>query len=54
MFGCRPTVLANEHEVLSALGKDQPFNECIEIVGTPQQALEKVADLVATVFENLP
>lgn len=54
MFGCRPTVLANEHEVLSALGKDQPFNECIEIVGTPQQALEKVAELVPTVFENLP
>ncbi len=54
MFGYRPTVLANEHEVLSAFEKDSLFSACIEIVGTPQQALEKVAELVPTVFENLP
>ncbi len=51
-FGYRPTVLANEEEVLGAFGKESPFSECIEVVGTPQQALEKAADQVAPVFDR--
>ncbi|MEZ0344482.1 MAG: type I-B CRISPR-associated protein Cas7/Cst2/DevR [Caldimicrobium sp.] len=54
VFGYRPTVLANEHEVLTAFEKDSSFSDCIEIVGTPQQALERVAELVPPVFQNLP
>lgn len=51
-FGCRPTVLANEAEVLSVFRNDEPFSTCIEVADTPQQALEKAADAVASVFER--
>lgn len=53
VFGYRPTVLANEEKVLQAFKEQEPFKECIEIVGTPQQALEKVAEIVPKVFELL-
>ncbi len=51
-FGYRPTVLANEAEVTTAFRDKEPFRACIEIAGTPQQALERVASMVASVFEN--
>lgn len=50
-FGYRPTVLANENEVLKAFAEEPLFKECIEIAGTPQQALEKAAAQVKPVFE---
>jgi CRISPR-associated protein Cst2 len=54
-FGYRPTVLANEEEVNEAFRNESPFKECIEIAGTPQQALEKAAGLVEAVFnQHLP
>ncbi len=53
-FGYRPTILANEGEVLEAFRERTPFKDCIEIVGTPQQALEKVAELVGAVMAQLP
>jgi CRISPR-associated protein Cst2 len=53
VFGYRPTVLANEEEVLRALAEQEPFKNCIEIVGTPRQALEKAAGLVPKAFELL-
>jgi len=53
-FGYRPTVLANEDEVLSAFQNQSPFADCIEVVGTPKQALEKVAELIPSVMEKLP
>lgn len=53
VFGYRPTVLANEEEVLKAFQEQEPFKDCIEIAGTPQQALEKVADAVPKAFELL-
>ena len=51
-FGYRPTVLANEEEVLAAFQNEAPFNECIEIAGTPQQALERAAAMVPKTFEK--
>ena len=51
-FGYRPTVLANDDEVLKAFQTEKPFKDYIEISGTPQQALEKAADFVQTVFEK--
>lgn len=48
-FGYRPTVLANEADVLDALANDDSF----EVAGTPQQALEKAAAAVKTVFDSL-
>ncbi|MFN3420663.1 MAG: type I-B CRISPR-associated protein Cas7/Cst2/DevR [Armatimonadota bacterium] len=53
VFGYRPTVLANEEEVLRAFKEQEPFKGCIEIAGTPQQALEKAADIVPQAFELL-
>jgi len=50
-FGYRPTVLANEDEVLKAFD-EEPFNECIEVCGTPRGAIETAADLVESVFER--
>jgi hypothetical protein len=46
-------VLANEEEVLRAFAEQEPFKNCIEIVDTPPQALEKAADLVPKAFELL-
>ena len=53
-FGYRPTVLANEEEVLKAFREREPFKDCIEVPqsGTPQQALERAAELVEKVFER--
>ncbi|MCS7263523.1 MAG: type I-B CRISPR-associated protein Cas7/Cst2/DevR [Armatimonadetes bacterium] len=51
-FGYRPTVLANEREVLEAFQNQDSFKDCIEVVGTPQQALEKVAEIVPKVYER--
>ena len=50
-FGYRPTVLANEAQVLQAF-KEEPFKEYIEVVGTPRQAFEKAAEAVAPVFDR--
>lgn len=50
-FGYRPTVLANENEVLQAFAGESLFRECLEVAGTPQQALGKAAEQVAPVFE---
>jgi len=50
-FGYRPTVLANEAQVLQAF-EEEPLKEYIEVVGTPQQALEKAAEAVSLVFER--
>ena len=50
-FGYRPTVLANEDQVLQAF-KEEPLKGYIEVVGTPQQALEKAAEAVSPVFEH--
>lgn len=51
-FGYRPTVIANESEVLEALRDKAPFNERIEITGTPKEALQKVAQLVPAIFQH--
>ncbi len=51
-FGYRPTVLANETDVIKAFENQEPFKNCIEIVGTPPEALERVADAVSSVFEQ--
>jgi len=53
-FGYRPTVLANEEKVLKAFREQEPFKDCIEVPrsGTPQQALERAAELVERVFEG--
>ena len=53
VFGYRPTVLANEEEVLRAFLEEEPFKNCIEVAGTPKQALEKVANIVPKAFELL-
>ncbi|SFM78110.1 type I-B CRISPR-associated protein Cas7/Cst2/DevR [Thermodesulforhabdus norvegica] len=52
-FGYRPALLANEEEVLSKFTKDEPFSDLIDVVGTPNQALEKAAELVDQVFSAL-
>jgi CRISPR-associated protein Cst2 len=49
-FGYRPTVLANEVEVLEQFQKDKLFSQLIEVAGTPQQALERAAEQVESVF----
>jgi CRISPR-associated protein Cst2 len=51
-FGYRPTVLANEADVLKEFQKDKLFSECIEVAGTPQQALKIAAELVGSIFEE--
>lgn len=51
-FGYRPTVLANETDVFKAFENDELFKTCIEVVGTPRQALEKAASVVAPVLEQ--
>ncbi len=51
-FGYRPTVLANEADVLKAFQSEEPFNNTITISGTPQEALEAAANGVASVFEQ--
>ncbi|MDH7504732.1 MAG: type I-B CRISPR-associated protein Cas7/Cst2/DevR [Candidatus Acetothermia bacterium] len=51
-FGYRPTVLTNETDVREAFENEEPFKTCIEVVGTPQEALEKAAGVVASVFEQ--
>jgi CRISPR-associated protein Cst2 len=51
-FGYRPTVLANEAEVLNAFANDAPFSACIAVAGTAQQALDLAASAVAAVFER--
>lgn len=51
-FGYRPTVLANDEAVLQAFQEEAPFNECIEVAGTPQQALAKAVGSVAAVFDR--
>lgn len=53
VFGYRPTVLANEEEVLRVVQEKKSFEDCVEVVGTPQQALEKVAVAVSSVMANL-
>ncbi|MDK2882755.1 MAG: CRISPR-associated protein Cst1 [Bacillota bacterium] len=50
-LGYRPTVLGNEDEVLKALAEEPPPKDCIEVTGTPSQALEIAAEQVAPVFE---
>lgn len=49
-FGYRPTVLANESEVLQAFADDPLLRQCIDVAGTPQQALEKIAAQVDPLF----
>lgn len=49
LLGYRPTVLANEVEVLNKFSN----SKLIEIVGTPQKALEKAADRVRKIFSLL-
>lgn len=51
-FGYRPTVLANEAEVLDAFRSDELLSTCVEIAGRPQEALEKAAQAVPAVFER--
>lgn len=51
-FGYRPTILANEEKVLKAFGEEDPFKGCIEVAGSPRQALEKVADEIDLVFDR--
>lgn len=51
-FGYRPTVLANEEQVLDAFRSDELFSTHIDVVGTPQEALDKAAGTVAAVFER--
>jgi CRISPR-associated protein Cst2 len=49
-FGYRPTVLANEVEVLEQFQNNELFSRLIEVAGTPQQALERAAEQVESVF----
>lgn len=49
-FGYRPTVLANEAEVLNAFAHDELFRDRLAISGTPAQALEAAAEVVASVY----
>jgi len=49
LLGYRPTVLANENEVLNKFGN----SKSIEIVGTPQMALEKAANRIEAIFSLL-
>jgi CRISPR-associated protein Cst2 len=49
-FGYRPTVLANEVEVLEQFQNDELFSRLIQVTGTPQQALERAAEKVESVF----
>jgi CRISPR-associated protein Cst2 len=51
-FGYRPTVLANEEEVLDTFQNDVFLERCVVIPGTPQAALEAAADAVTAVFER--
>lgn len=54
VFGYRPTVLANEQEVLEAFQNQEEFKGYIQIAGTPQQALEKIADMVPEIYKQIP
>lgn len=54
VFGYRPTLLANEKEVLETFTEKEPFKDYIEVAGTPKQALEKIASAVESVMTNLP
>lgn len=51
-FGYRPTVLANETEVLNAFQSEKPFSEAVTILDTPQQALEEAAEALPLVFDQ--
>lgn len=51
-FGYRPTVLANEAEVLEAFAGDGIFRTLVAVAGTPQEALEQAARAVAGVFDR--
>jgi CRISPR-associated protein Cst2 len=51
-FGYRPTALANEFDVLEQFQKGELFSKYIEVAGTPQQALEKAAEMVESVFKK--
>lgn len=51
-FGYRPTVLANESEVINTFQTEELLKNAITISGTPQQALEAVAEALASVFDQ--
>jgi CRISPR-associated protein Cst2 len=48
-FGYRPTVLVNEVDVLKQF-QNELFSRLIQVAGTPQQALERAAEKVESVF----
>ena len=50
-FGYRPTVLANEAQILQVF-EEEPLKGYIEVVGTPQQAVKKAAEAVPLVFDR--
>jgi CRISPR-associated protein Cst2 len=51
-FGYRPTVLANEADVLQAFQSEELFSNTVTVSGTPQQALEAAAGAVPSVFDQ--
>ncbi len=51
-FGYRPTVLLNEKEVLKTFEDEELFCKCIEVSGTPREAIESAVGLVDEVFEK--
>jgi CRISPR-associated protein Cst2 len=51
-FGYRPTILANEQEVLEALANDPILKEHIALSGGPGQALASLANAVPTIMNN--
>lgn len=51
-FGYRPTVLANEGEMVNAFQTEELLRNAITISGTPQQALEAAAEAVSSVFDQ--
>ncbi len=51
-FGYRPTVLANESELIERFEKDELFSANIAVSGTSQEALEAAANAVASVLQR--
>lgn len=53
LFGYRPTLLANEEEVLNNFENNESFSDLVDVAGTPIQALEKAAKMVDHIFSTL-
>lgn len=53
LIGLRPTVLANEGEIRHVIARGESPFEKVELLGSPKEALERAAELVAEAYGHV-